>query len=123
MCVTASIKNIVIVAISQVAVIVFGVLAAGVFHKESILTGVLMPAPVLTLYRFGFIGLAIPLAWSIGAIVLQLRANVSDDIRTLMFWLGVLVLIALAIFCLYADVTPWLNLPRPLPDNGDDAAQ
>jgi len=119
----SSIKNIVIVAISQVGVIVFGVLGAGVFHKESTLTGVLMPGPVLMLYRFGFIGLAIPLAWSIGAVVLQLRADVSDDIRTLMFALGILVLVALGIFCLYADVSPWLNIPRPLPDNGDDTGQ
>jgi ABC-type microcin C transport system permease subunit YejE len=119
----ASIKNIVIVAISQVGVIVFGVLAAGIFHKESSLMDVLMPWSVATLYRYGFLGLSVPLAWSIGAVVLQLRANGSDDIRTLMFWIGVLVLIALAIFCLYADVSPWLNIARPLPDNGDDAGQ
>ena len=119
----ASIKNIVIVALSQIGVIVFGVLGAGIFHKESSLMGVLMPAPVAMLYRYGFAGLAIPLAWGAGAVVLQLRANVSDDIRNLMFALGVLLLVAGAIFCLYADISPWLNLPRPLPNNGDDAGE
>ena len=119
----SSIKNIVIVAISQVGVIVFGVLGAGVFHKESTLTGVLMPGPVHMLYRFGFIGLAIPLAWSIGAVVLQLRTDVSDDIRTLLFGFGIFVLIGLAIFCLYADVSPWFNIMWNLSGNGDDPGQ
>jgi hypothetical protein len=53
----ASIKNIVIVAISQASVIVVGVLGAGVFHKESSLTGVAMPSLVAMLYRYGFMGL------------------------------------------------------------------
>jgi hypothetical protein len=116
----SSIKNIVIVAILQVGVIVFGVLGAGIFHKESSLTGIAMPSLVAMLYGYGFMGLLVPLAWGAGAVVLQLRANVSDDVRTLMLWLGILVLLTLAIFCLYADVSPWLNLPRPLPSSGDD---
>jgi hypothetical protein len=117
----ASIKNIVIVAISQASVIVVGVLGAGVFHKESSLTGVAMPSLVAMLYRYGFMGLFVPLAWGAGAVVLQLRANVSDDIRTLMFGLGSLVLIALAIFCVYADVSPWLNIMWNLSGNSDDS--
>jgi hypothetical protein len=111
----ASIKNIVIVAISQVGVIVFGVLGAGICRKY----GVLVPLPTVILYNCGVMGLSIPLTWSIGAVALQLRENVSDDIKTLMFGLGVLVLVALAIFCLYADISPWLNIMWNL--NGDDA--
>jgi len=117
----ASIKNIVIVALLQVGVIVFGVLAAGIAHKESEINGLIMPSSTTMLYGYGFMGLLVPLAWGAGVVVLQLRANVSDDIRTLMLWLGILVLLSLVIFCLYADISPWLNIPRPLPDSGDDA--
>jgi hypothetical protein len=118
----SSIKNIVIVAISQVGVIVFGVLGAGVFHKECSLTGMAMPSLVALLYGYGFMGLCVPLAWSVGAVVLQLRPDVSDD-RTLMFWLGVLTFVALAFFCLYADVSPWFNIMWNLSGNGDDPGQ
>jgi hypothetical protein len=117
----ASIKNIVIVAILQVGVIVMGVLAAGLSYKECLLTGLLMPLPVLTLYRLGFLGLFLPLAWSSCAIVFQLRANASDDLRSLMFGLGILLLLALAVFCLYADISPWLNIMWNLQGNNDDA--
>jgi hypothetical protein len=119
----ASIKNIVIVAISQVGVIVFGVLGAGIFHKECSLSGMHMPLPVYLLYSYGFMGFFVPLAWGAGAVVFQLRASVSDDIRTLMFGFGVLVLVALAIFCLYADISPWFNGIWDLSGNGDDSGQ
>lgn len=47
--------------------------------------------------------------WGVVAVVLQLRATVSDDIKSLIFWLGVFMLIVIAIFVIYADVTPWFN--------------
>jgi hypothetical protein len=118
----SSIKNIVVVALMQVIVIVAGVLAAGLCHKECTLSNIAMPLPAAMLYTYGFTAFLVPLAWSAGAVTLQLRPNVSEDVRTLMFWLGVFVLIALAIFCIYADVTLWLrilwNLSSPRDDNG-----
>jgi hypothetical protein len=105
----ASIRNIVVVAIMQVAVIVAGVLAAGLCHRLFATQNLPLPAPATMLYANGVLGFLIPVIWSILAVGLQLKASVSDDIRTLMFWLGVFVLITLVIFCLYADVPPLLQ--------------
>jgi hypothetical protein len=116
----SSIKNIVTVAILQVGVIVFGVLAAGIVHKEWSTYDMVMPLPVAILYTYGFVAFLVPLVWSTCAVTLQLRANVSDDLRILIFWFGILLLIGLAVFCVYADVAPWLTGNWNLPGNGDD---
>ena len=104
----ASIRNTVIVAILQVGVIVAGVLAAGVCHRVWVSSNLPLPPLVALLYNYGVAGLIIPLAWVTGAATLHTRSGVSDDVRTLMFWLGILVVIALTVFALYADVPPWL---------------
>jgi hypothetical protein len=117
-----SIRNTVVVAIMQVGVIVAGVLAAGVCHRIWTSRDWPLPPLVALLYNYGIAGLLIPVAWSIGAVVLQTRAGVSEDLRVLMFWLGVLALILLLLFVLYADVSPWLvflrNASHP-DDTGD----
>ena len=104
-----TIRNTVVVAIMQVGVIVAGVLAAGICHRMSVSNNTAMPFLALALYSYGVVGLLIPLAWVTGAVVLQLRANFSDSITVLMFWLGILLLIALTVFVFYADVPPLLR--------------
>jgi hypothetical protein len=111
-----SIRNTVVVAIMQVGVIVAGVLAAGLCLRVWISRDWPSPPLVALLYNYGIVGLLIPLAWAAGAVALQTRAGVSEDVRVLMFWLGVLVLIALAAFVAYADLSPWLVYLR---DPGD----
>jgi hypothetical protein len=117
----ASIRNTVIVALMQVGVIMAGILAAGICHKIWSGNNWAMPGPAAVLYTYGLAGFFIPICWGSGAVVLQLRANVSDDIKALAFWLGVLVVILLAIFIIYADVTPWFDgrvwAPAPDADN------
>jgi len=115
----ASIRNAVIVAILQVGVIVAGVLAAGLCYRAWMSSNMPPPPLITLLYDHGVAGLAIPLAWVTGAAILHTRSSVSDDVRTLMFWLGVLVLVALTIFALYTDVSPWLTLMTNI---GDDDA-
>ena len=105
----SSIRNIVVVAIMQVGVIAAGILAAGICHKVSESNGIAMPAAVSAVYWHGIAGLLIPLVWGSGTVVLFLRANISDEIKTLAFWFGVLALVVLAVFVVYADATPWLN--------------
>jgi len=106
----------------QVGVIVAAVLAAGVCHKVWTTREWAVPSPVALLYNHGVAGLLIPLAWVTGAAVLQTRSSVSEDARVLMFWLGVLVLIALIIFAAYADISPWLVFLRNAGNGeGDDA--
>jgi hypothetical protein len=117
----ASVKNIVVVTIMQVAVIVVGVLAAGICHKVFLDHNVAMPLPAAMLYWHGVVGLLIPVAWGMGTVVLYLRTTVSDGIKTLAFWLGVLILIMMIAFVLYADVTPWFQAMQWNPaDNGDE---
>lgn len=101
-----SIRNIVMLAIMQVGVIVAGVLAAGVCYRMSVSDGMMMPILTLMLYRLSVTVLLLPLAWVTGAAMIQLRTSVSDNIKILMFWAGILLLIALAIFVFCADVPP-----------------
>jgi hypothetical protein len=116
----ASIRNIVVVAIMQVAVIVAGVLAAGVCHRLFASQNMPLPMGVTLLYANGVLGFLIPLAWSILTVVLQLRADVSDDLRALMFWFGVFVLLVLVVLCLFVDVPPWLQVMFAGNHLGDD---
>jgi hypothetical protein len=115
-----SIRNTVIVAILQVGVVVAGVLAAGICHRIWMSRDWPVPPLIALLYNHGVMGLIIPLAWITGAATLHTRFGASDDVRALMFWLGVLVLVALTIFALYADVSPWLVYLRNTA-NADDA--
>lgn len=108
----ASIRNTVVVAILQVGVVVAGVLAAGVCHRVWTSHDWAPPALVALLCHYGIAGLLIPMAWAAGAIVLQTRAGVSEDVRVLTFWLGVLALMVLVVFAAYADVSPWLVFLR-----------
>jgi hypothetical protein len=105
----ASIKNIVVVAIMQVGVLVAGVLAAGICHKVWTANNMTMPGPAAMLYWHGVMGFLVPVGWGLATVMVHLRANISEEIKTLMFWAGVLTLVLLAAFVIYADVTPWLN--------------
>ncbi|HTR44039.1 MAG TPA: hypothetical protein VMH87_20690 [Pseudomonadales bacterium] len=117
----ASIRNIVMVTIMQVAVIVVGVLAAGICHRVLTDHDVAMPLLASMLYWHGVIGLLIPIVWGVGTVVLHLRTNVPDGVKTLAFWLGILILIVMIVFVLYADVTPWFQAMQWNPGgNADD---
>jgi hypothetical protein len=116
----ASIRNILVVTIMQIAVVVVGVLAAGICHKVFTDHNAEMPGPAAALYWHGVVGLLIPATWGIGTVVLHLRANVGDGIKTLAFWLGILILIVIAVFVLYADVTPWFQAMEWQPANNPD---
>ncbi|HEX3626986.1 MAG TPA: hypothetical protein VH280_16370 [Verrucomicrobiae bacterium] len=104
----SSIRNTVVVALLQVGVIVAAVLAAGVCHRVWLSRGWVSPILVMLFYNYGVAGLLIPLTWAAGAVALQIRPGVSEDVRILMFWLGVLILIVLVVLAVYADVSPWL---------------
>lgn len=93
----------------QIGVIVAGVLGAGLCHKLFTGNGLAMPPPVALLYQFGIVWFLIPLGWSAFALILFCSPKVPDETKDSLFGFGVLVLIALAIFVLYADVTPWLS--------------
>ncbi len=106
----SSIKNIVVLAIMQVGAIVAGVLAAGICHKGFAIRGLAVPFPATMLYSYGVLGLFIPLMWGTAAVTLQLRPGVSEDLKTLILWSGILLLIAIGVLVFYADVMPWLHV-------------
>ena len=106
------------VAIMQVGVVVFGVLVAGIWHREQTMTNMLLPVPVMMLYSYGVMGLFVPMIWSVFALVLIYRPEVSEEIKSLVFWFGVLLLIALAVFVVYANLSPLFRIMWGL--NGDD---
>ena len=115
-----TIYNATLVAVMQVGVIVAGVLASGLWHKASTSNGLIIPNPVAFLYSYGIDGFVIPLAWISFALLLRSRPEVSDEIKSLAFWLGVLVLIALVVFVIYANVSPFFRIMWHM-NGGDDA--
>ena len=116
-----SIYNATLVALMQVGVIVAGVLASGLWHRASISNGVPMPPTAALLYSYGEAGFIIPFAWFIPALLLRRSPSVSDGVKSLAFVLGIVVLIGLVAFVIYADVLPVFHLlwqPRGLDDDG-----
>ncbi len=105
-----TIYNATLVAVMQVGVIVAGVLASGLWHKFMTDSRMEMPFPASCIYPYGTIGFAIPFMWIICALLLRRRDNVSDGIKSLAFWFGVLILVTLAIFMIYANVSPCFQI-------------
>lgn len=101
-----TIYNATLVAVMQVGVIVAGVLASGFWHKFYLDSDIEMPFPTGLLYHYGLFGLAIPFVWLVTALALHWTPAVSAGVETLAFWLGVLVLITLAAFVIYANISP-----------------
>jgi hypothetical protein len=101
-----SIKNAAYVAIMQLGVIVAGVLAAGLWWKVPNETTLLLPIQTAMLANHTLIFLSIPLVWIIFTMLVASRPEVSDDVKNLAFWSGVLLLIGLVIFVIYADTAP-----------------
>jgi hypothetical protein len=114
-----TVRNATLVAIMQVGVIVAGVLASGLWHKFATDSHMAMPFPASLIYYYGTIGFAIPFIWIICALLLRGSDKVSDEIKSLAFWLGVLVLFALVIFVIYANVLPCFRIMWSL-SGGDD---
>jgi len=98
-------RNTVLIALMQVVVIVFGVLGAAVGRKVG--TGAVMPLPTLILYQVGMLGFLIPMVWSVVTVVVLRHPRISDGVKGLVFWLGVLLLLGLAGFVTWADIGPW----------------
>ena len=107
-----SIRNAVYVAIMQVGVIVAGVLAAVLLLKPWTEMNFPLSIPVALLINHHIIFLAVPVVWITFALLVRSRPQVSVGVKDLVFLSGILVLIALGIFVLYADVTLVFALRR-----------
>jgi hypothetical protein len=105
-----SVGNATLVAIMQVGVIVAGILASGLWHKASTSCGLFLPLPAMLVYKYGFIGFAIPILWLAVVLPIQTSAKASEELKTSAFWFGVLILISLTIFMIYANVSPCFTI-------------
>ena len=94
----------------QVGVIVGGVLGAGVFYKTAAVTNLKLPLPIVALVTYGGFGLCLPLIWVTTALLIRRRPDVAQEVKQLVHWLGLALLIGLGAFMIYAVVTPWLGL-------------
>jgi hypothetical protein len=115
-----SVRNAVVVAIMQVGVIVAGVLAAGLWCRTAVTGHVMIPFPTLCLFTYGICGFVIPLVWGSCAAFVIHQQKFSDGLKSLMFWFGVLMLLAMAVIVLYADASPFFHITWSL-SGGDDA--
>jgi len=101
----------------QVGVIVAGVLASGVWHKMAIGDNIRLPYPVMFLYGYGVWGLFIPLIWILCTMLIGNHPHTSDWFKILMLWSGVLLILALAEFVLFANISPLLSITFTLSGN------
>lgn len=104
-----TIRNTVLIALMQVGIIVAGVLASGLGHRHCVAIGMDLPLPATLLYNFGVLWFSIPLAWLMTALVLLGRSEISEDARQLIFLLGIVLVVSLSVFVLYADISPFLR--------------
>ena len=101
-----TVKNAVYVAIMQVWVIVMGVLAGGLWLKSFNEMHVAPSAYISLLENYKHLFLIIPLIWITGTLIIRQQNNVSDETKNLIFWFGVLIVIALGVFVVYANIEP-----------------
>ncbi len=93
----------------QVGVIAAGILAASVgYHAASGRVG-FVPASTAFLVHFGFLLLALPLAWLTAVVRLRNSEASSRRQRALAFASGIALIIGLTLFSAYAAGKPWIG--------------
>ena len=103
-------RNAVVLALTQVGVIVAGVLACGASSKAWGNSGLDLPAATAFLLLAGPFLLLVPLVWIVVAMLVRQRASWSEDARQLVFAGGLLLLVALVVFEAYGIVSPWVKV-------------
>ena len=114
-----SIKNAVYVALMQIGVIVTGVLAAGLWVREQKVANLILSTPAEFLTGHSDLFMAIPVVWITCAALVHRRPELSDGVKDLIVFSGVLILAGLGVFFVYADVTPLFNITWTLSGDAD----
>ena len=100
-------RNAVILALVQVGVIVFGVLTAGAAAKwHTTQTFLRVPPATTFLAEYGFVALALPVAWVTTAVRVKQRDGESERSKLFIFSSGVVLLLVLLLVVVYAAVGP-----------------
>jgi hypothetical protein len=106
-------KSTVYVSLVQVAVTVFGVLAAATSQKIATVLGRQEVFSSELLMDLGLILLVLPLAWIVVVSAARVRSEISDATKRSLLISGFLVLGLLVLWAGYAAVLPW-TMPRTL---------
>ena len=106
-----TLRNTAILGLTQVGVVVVGVLAAGACHKWYTTVG-LTPYPLTALVaEYGSLALAVPVAWAALAVhVLRREDENADEWKFYTVFAGVAVLVLFVVGTGYAAAMPWLRL-------------
>ena len=103
-------KIITYLGLTQVGVVVALVLGAGAAFKTCTLATVTPPRLTVLAAEYGFLLIALPVAWITVALVTQQRQNPEDDPEIATFASGVVLLVVLLILAFQAAATPILQI-------------
>jgi hypothetical protein len=104
-----TLRNTAILGLTQVGVIVAGVLAAGAAQKWRTEFNIMLPRSTVLAAEQGHFVLVVPLVWTAVALW-TLRPGDHDEARVVAFCAGVLVLILLLAGVWHAGGRPFFNL-------------
>jgi hypothetical protein len=110
-------KSTVYVSLVQVAVTVFGVLAAATSQKAASVLGRQEIFSSELLMDLGLVLLVLPLVWIIAVSTVRVRGEISDGTKRSLSVSGFLLLALLVLWAGYAAVLPWTmpRTPQPAP--------
>jgi tellurite resistance protein TehA-like permease len=91
----------------QVGIIVFGVLASGCYREFITTNARMLPAVTVFVFHYGFCLFAIPIIWIASAVLIH-RGSASEEWKSIVFVLGLILLLSLVAFFGYANVRPLL---------------
>lgn len=101
-------RNAVMESLSQVGVIVFGALAAGISRKAFELAP--LPVPTTVLLDYGVLLFTVPLVWVSVILWLRLQIKISEWTKRLAFASGLALLMLLTAVVGDAVALPWLGV-------------
>ena len=110
-----SVKSTVYVSLVQVAITVFGVLAAATSQKVASVVGHEQVFTNDMLMDLSLAFLLLPLVWITVMSVVRIRGDVSDDMKRSMFVSGFLLLALLFLWGACATMAPWTAPMAPQP--------
>ena len=105
-----STRNAVLLSVTQVGVIVFGILGLAASRKLIEAGGARVPAISQFLMDYGAALLALPLLWIVAAVKAEKSRNLSDEWKALVFHSGTALLLALLCLIGYGVAQPWFHL-------------
>ena len=111
-----SVKSTVYVSLVQVAIVVFGVLAAATSQKVASVTGHSEIFTSEMLMDLSLVFLLLPLVWITIISAVRIRGDVSDDMKRTLFVSGFLLLGLLIVWAACATVAPWTAPRAPQPE-------